>query len=38
MAVLTEKIARSAAATSAPQMVFVMKVLPGLAHPDSAPP
>jgi len=38
MAVLTEEMARSAAATGAPQMVFVMKVLPGLAHPDSAPP
>lgn len=35
MAVLTEEMARSAA--GAPQLVFVMKVLPGLAPPDSAP-
>jgi uncharacterized protein YqgV (UPF0045/DUF77 family) len=37
MAVLTEEMTRSAAA-GAPQLVFVMKVLPGLAEPDSAPP
>ena len=36
MAVLTEEMARSAAA-GAPQLVFVMKVLPGLAPPESAP-
>jgi uncharacterized protein YqgV (UPF0045/DUF77 family) len=35
MAVLTEEMARSAA--GAPQLVFVMKVLPGLAPPESAP-
>src|ERR1700721_1156046 len=35
MAVLAEEMARSAA--GAPQLVFVMKVLPGLAPPDSAP-
>jgi len=34
MAILTEEIARSAAA--APQLVFVMKVLPGLSPPDAA--
>jgi len=38
MAVLTEEMTRSAAAAGAPQLVFVMKVLPGLAEPDSAPP
>jgi uncharacterized protein YqgV (UPF0045/DUF77 family) len=32
MAILTEEMTRSAAATGAPQLVFVMKVLPGL-HP-----
>ena len=37
MAILNEEIARSAAAAGAPQLVFVMKVLPGLAPPDSAP-
>jgi uncharacterized protein YqgV (UPF0045/DUF77 family) len=37
MAVLTEEMTRSAAA-GAPQLVFVMKVLPGLGEPDSAPP
>lgn len=37
MAILTEEMARSAAA-GAPQLVFVMKVLPGLGEPDSAPP
>jgi uncharacterized protein YqgV (UPF0045/DUF77 family) len=35
MAILTEEMARSAAATGAPQLVFVMKVLPGLSEPDS---
>ena len=38
MAVLTQEMARSAAAAGAPQLVFVMKVLPGLAPPDSAAP
>jgi uncharacterized protein YqgV (UPF0045/DUF77 family) len=37
MAVLTEEMTRSAAA-GAPQLIFVMKVLPGLAEPDSASP
>jgi uncharacterized protein YqgV (UPF0045/DUF77 family) len=37
MAILTEEINRSAAAGGAPQLVFVMKVLPGLAPPASAP-
>jgi uncharacterized protein YqgV (UPF0045/DUF77 family) len=37
MAVLTEEMARSAAAAGAPQLVFVVKVLPGLAPPDPAP-
>jgi len=37
MAVLTKEMAGSAAAAGAPQLVFVMKVLPGLAPPDSAP-
>ena len=32
MSVLTEEMTRSA--TDAPQLVFVMKVLPGLAPPD----
>ena len=32
MAILTEEMARSAA--GGPQLVFVMKVLPGLAPPD----
>ncbi len=36
MAVLAEEMARSAAA--APQLVFVMKVLPGLARPAQARP
>ena len=36
MAILTEEMTRSAAAGGAPQMVFVMKVLPGLAPPDPA--
>jgi hypothetical protein len=35
MAVLTEEMTRSAAATGAPQLVFVMKVLPGLSEPDA---
>jgi uncharacterized protein YqgV (UPF0045/DUF77 family) len=38
MAILTEEMTRSAAAAGAPQLVFVMKVLPGLGEPDSAPP
>jgi uncharacterized protein YqgV (UPF0045/DUF77 family) len=38
MAILTEEMNRSAAAAGAPQLVFVMKVLPGLGEPDSAPP
>jgi uncharacterized protein YqgV (UPF0045/DUF77 family) len=33
MRVLTEEMARAAA--SGPQLIFVMKVLPGLAPPDS---
>jgi uncharacterized protein YqgV (UPF0045/DUF77 family) len=33
MRVLSEEMARSAAA--APQLIFVLKVLPGLAPPDS---
>jgi uncharacterized protein YqgV (UPF0045/DUF77 family) len=37
MAVLTQEMAASAAAAGAPQLVFVMKVLPGLAPPDPAP-
>ncbi|MEA3196809.1 MAG: hypothetical protein QOF32_861 [Gammaproteobacteria bacterium] len=38
MVILTEEMTRSAAATGAPQLIFVMKVLPGLNPPDSAPP
>ncbi|MDP9083257.1 MAG: hypothetical protein M3N50_05765 [Pseudomonadota bacterium] len=34
MAVLTQEMAR--AATDGPQLVFVLKVLPGLAAPDAA--
>jgi uncharacterized protein YqgV (UPF0045/DUF77 family) len=37
MAILTEEMTRSAAAAGAPQLVFVMKVLPGLGQPDSVP-
>ena len=37
MAALTEEMTRSAAAAGAPQLVFVMKVLPGLDPPDSVP-
>jgi uncharacterized protein YqgV (UPF0045/DUF77 family) len=33
MAVLTEEMGRSAAAADAPQLVFVVKVLPGLGPP-----
>jgi uncharacterized protein YqgV (UPF0045/DUF77 family) len=33
MAVLTEEMARSADAPGAPQLVFVMKVLPGIGPP-----
>jgi uncharacterized protein YqgV (UPF0045/DUF77 family) len=33
MSILTEEMTR--AATSAPQLIFVIKVLPGLAPPDS---
>ena len=36
MAILTQEMTRSAAATGAPQLVFVMKVLPGLGSPVSA--
>ena len=36
MAVLTEEMTRSAAAGGAPQLVFVMKVLPALSPPDAA--
>ena len=38
MAILTQEIARSASVADAPQLVFVMKVLPGLRPPDSAQP
>jgi uncharacterized protein YqgV (UPF0045/DUF77 family) len=38
MAILTQEMTGSAAAAGAPQLVFVMKVLPGLGEPDSAPP
>ena len=38
MAMLTQEIARSASAADASQLVFVMKVLPGLRPPDSAQP
>jgi uncharacterized protein YqgV (UPF0045/DUF77 family) len=38
MAILTEEMTRSAVAAGAPQLVFVMKVLPGLGEPESAPP
>jgi uncharacterized protein YqgV (UPF0045/DUF77 family) len=37
MAVLSEEMERSAAAAGAPQLVFVMKVLPGLSPPAGAP-
>jgi len=37
MATLTEEMTRSATAAGAPQLVFVMKVLPGLDAPNSAP-
>jgi len=37
MAILNEEMTRSAAAIGAPQLVFVMKVLPGLDPPDSVP-
>jgi uncharacterized protein YqgV (UPF0045/DUF77 family) len=36
MAVLTQEMTRSADAAGAPQLVFVMKVLPGLAPPADA--
>jgi uncharacterized protein YqgV (UPF0045/DUF77 family) len=36
MAILTGEMARSAAAAGAPQLIFVMKVLPGVAEPDTA--
>jgi uncharacterized protein YqgV (UPF0045/DUF77 family) len=36
MAILTEEMTRSAGAAGSPQLVFVMKVLPGLDPPDSA--
>ena len=36
MSVLTEEMTRSAAGTGAPQLVFVMKVLPGVSEPDAA--
>ncbi len=38
MAILTQEMTRSAETAGAPQLVFVMKVLPGLSEPDSAPP
>jgi uncharacterized protein YqgV (UPF0045/DUF77 family) len=37
MGILAQEIARSAAIADGPQLVFVMKVLPGLGPPDSAP-
>jgi uncharacterized protein YqgV (UPF0045/DUF77 family) len=37
MSVLTQEMTRSASSAGAPQLVFVMKVLPGLAPPDPAP-
>jgi uncharacterized protein YqgV (UPF0045/DUF77 family) len=37
MAVLTQEMTRSTDAGGAPQLVFVMKVLPGLAPPAEAP-
>ena len=36
MTALTEEMERSARAAGAPQLIFVMKVLPGIAPPDSA--
>ena len=36
MAILTQEMTRSADAAGAPQLVFVMKVLPGVSEPDSA--
>jgi uncharacterized protein YqgV (UPF0045/DUF77 family) len=36
MAILGEEMNRSAAAADGPQLVFVMKVLPGLAPPAGA--
>jgi uncharacterized protein YqgV (UPF0045/DUF77 family) len=36
MAVLAEEMERSAATAGAPQLVFVVKVLPGIAPPDAA--
>ena len=36
MSILTAEMA-SSAATGAPQLIFVMKVLPGVAEPDAAP-
>jgi uncharacterized protein YqgV (UPF0045/DUF77 family) len=36
MAVLTQEMTRSADGAGAPQLVFVMKVLPGLAPPADA--
>jgi uncharacterized protein YqgV (UPF0045/DUF77 family) len=38
MAVLAEEITRSAGIAGAPQLVFVMKVLPGLSPPDPVQP
>ncbi len=35
MAILTEEMTRSATAADAPQLVFVMKVLPGLDQPGA---
>jgi uncharacterized protein YqgV (UPF0045/DUF77 family) len=37
MAILGEEMKRSATAAGAPQLVFVMKVLPGLSPPAGAP-
>ena len=38
MAILTQEIARSASPADTPQLVFVMKLLPGVRPPDSAQP
>jgi len=37
MSILTEEMTRSAAAAGAPQLVFVMKILPGLDPPEAVP-
>ena len=37
MTVLSEEMARCAKAAGTPQLIFVMKVLPGVSRPDLAP-